>query len=150
MAPITFAGAVRTAASTAMRGRGRASPSGSARARPMVQAGAQPQPFAIGRGNQERRGRVFPTSHDITPSFLPEALVTIENLLAKNKVLVVTKAHLSVVRKLCERSADRKTDLVLRFTIGSLDPDLCAFWEPSAPAPAERVEALHTRSPTGL
>jgi DNA repair photolyase len=85
---------------------------------------------------------MFPTSHDITPSFLPEALVTIENLLAKNKVLVVTKAHLSVVRKLCERFTDRKTDLVLRFTIGSLDPDLCAFWEPGAPAPAERVEAL--------
>jgi DNA repair photolyase len=85
---------------------------------------------------------MFPTSHDITPSFLPEALVTIENLLATNKVLVVTKPHLSVVRALCQRFADRKRDLILRFTIGSLDPDLCAFWEPGAPTPAERIKAL--------
>ena len=100
--------------------------------------------------NRSRRGAeirnagvvMFPTSHDITPKFLPEALATIQNLLATNQVLVVSNPHLSVVRELCRALADSKRRLLFRFTISSLDPQLCAFWEPGAPGPAERIEAL--------
>lgn len=85
---------------------------------------------------------MFPTSHDITPNFLGESLQTIRNLLVNNDVLVVTKPHLAVVKELCKELADDKTKLLFRFTIGSLKPAQCAFWEPGAPSPMERIKAL--------
>jgi DNA repair photolyase len=85
---------------------------------------------------------MFPTSHDITPTFLPEALTTIKNLLARNKVLVVTKPHLPVVKALCCEFAQHKADIQFRFTIGALSQSLCAFWEPGAPTPRKRIQAL--------
>jgi hypothetical protein len=90
-----------------------------------------------------RKGVVmFPTSHDITPRFLPESLTTIKNLLAENKVLVVSKPHFSVVKVLCDELSDYKADVQFRFTIGALSEALCAFWEPGAPTPQERIQAL--------
>jgi len=85
---------------------------------------------------------MFPTTHDLTPKFLPESLRTIKNLLVNNRVLVVTKPHLCVVRALCGELTDARDRILFRFTIGSLKPELCAFWEPGAPAPAERLQAL--------
>jgi DNA repair photolyase len=85
---------------------------------------------------------MFPTSHDITPSFLQESLTTIKNLLRHNKVLIVSKPHLSVIRILCRELKDRKADILFRFTIGSLDEALCSYWEPGAPTPRERISCL--------
>jgi len=85
---------------------------------------------------------MFPTSHDITPNFVPQAVVTIRNLLTHNKVLVVTKPHLSVVTALCSEFAGHNADMQFRFTIGALSGDICAFWEPGAPTPHERIQAL--------
>ncbi|MFO1515072.1 MAG: hypothetical protein U1F83_19560 [Verrucomicrobiota bacterium] len=86
---------------------------------------------------------MFPSTHDITPHFVNEAVTTVRNLIAGgNHVLIVSKPHLSVVRTLCRQLGAHKTPIMFRFTIGSLDESLCAFWEPGAPAPAERVEAL--------
>jgi len=85
---------------------------------------------------------MFPTTHDITPEFLPESLRTIKNLLLHNKVLIVSKPHLSVVRTLCRELADKKPDILFRFSIGAVDSTLCRFWEPGAPEPSERIECL--------
>lgn len=85
---------------------------------------------------------MFPTSHDITPQFLSQAVNTLRNLLANNQVLFVSKPHLTVVTTICEEFKRHKSDLLFRFTIGSLDADLAAFWEPGAPSPQERIEAL--------
>lgn len=85
---------------------------------------------------------MFPTTHDIVPTFLGQCLVTLKNLLRENQVLIVTKPHLSVVRTLCRELAADKARILFRFTIGSLDKKLCAFWEPGAPPPAERLAAL--------
>jgi DNA repair photolyase len=85
---------------------------------------------------------MFPTTQDITPRFLKRSLKTIKNLLANNQVLIVSKPHLSVVRALCKELADRKGDILFRFTIGSLKKSSCAFWEPGAPPPRERISAL--------
>ena len=85
---------------------------------------------------------MFPTSHDITPNFLPQAVTTIRNLLVRNKVLVVTKPHLSVVEALCQEFAEHKADIQFRFTVGALSEEVCGFWEPGAPTPGERVQAL--------
>lgn len=85
---------------------------------------------------------MFPTSHDLVPEILPQALDTIRNLLERNQVLLVSKAHLAVVRGICREFAPRRDDLLFRLTIGSLERERCAFWEPVAPAPAERLAAL--------
>jgi DNA repair photolyase len=86
---------------------------------------------------------MFPTSHDIMPSFLPACLTTIKNLLVRNKVLIVSKPHLPVVRVLCRELVEHKRDLLFRLlSIGSLRKSTCAFWEPGAPPPGERFAAL--------
>jgi len=85
---------------------------------------------------------MFPTSHDITPRFVSEAVVTLKNLLRNNQVLIVSKPHLSVIKTLCAEFTDQKSKILFRFTVGSLDQELCAYWEPGAPAPIERIAAL--------
>jgi hypothetical protein len=35
-----------------------------------------------------------------------------------------------------------KDQILFRFTIGSTNKDACAFWEPGAPTPSERIDAL--------
>ena len=95
-------------------------------------------------GAEVGRGGVvmFPTSHDITPRFLPKSVRTIRNILKHNTLIILSKPHLPVVRALCREFADHKESLLFRFTIGTLNRKLAAFWEPGAPAPAERIRAL--------
>ena len=85
---------------------------------------------------------MFPSSHDITPSFLKESLTTIKHLLRKNNVLIVSKPHLAVIKRICKAFAGRKDDILFRFSIGSLREATCAFWEPGAPTPKERMASL--------
>jgi DNA repair photolyase len=105
----------------------------------------------LGKGCCTNQVVMYPTAHDITPQFVGESLATVQNLLADgNKVLIVTKPHLSVVEVLCRELKGRKQNILFRFTIGSLDPDLCAFWEPHAPSPLERIAALRHASAIGF
>lgn len=85
---------------------------------------------------------MFPTPHDITPQFAPESLRTIKNLVQKNDVLIVTKPHMSVLKILCHELAEHQNRILFQFTIGSLNAELCKFWEPGTPTPAQRVAAL--------
>jgi len=86
---------------------------------------------------------MFPTTHDITPSVLPACLETLRNLLSHdNQVLVVSKPHLSVIKTLCSELANYRSQIQFRFTIGSLSEETCKLWEPGAPSPVERIEAL--------
>ncbi len=98
---------------------------------------------SLGKNVCQKQVVMFPTAHDLTPRFVRKSLRTIENLLAdENQVLIVTKPHFSVVKALCRQLRSQKQSVLFRFTIGSLDKKLCAFWEPQAPPPAERVRAL--------
>ncbi len=89
---------------------------------------------------------MFPTAHDITPFYLEESLKTIEQMMpADRKVLIVTKAHLECVEAICEAIKQHKNyydKVLLRVTIGSMHEELCRIWEPGAPSPLERLEAL--------
>jgi len=86
---------------------------------------------------------MFPSTHDITPFYLPAALVTLKALLDKgNKVLIVTKPHMECITPLCAELAIYREQILFRFTIGSLNEPLAKFWEPGAPAPSERVACL--------
>jgi len=105
----------------------------------------------LGTDIKEEGVVMFPTTHDITPKFLPYAVTTIRNLLnAGNQVLIVSKPHLSVVRGLCREFAQNKKDILFRFSIGALDRNLCAFWEPGAPSPAARIRALQFAQSKGF
>lgn len=86
---------------------------------------------------------MYPSQHDLSPDFKLQHLETISKLLAAgNSVLLVTKAHLEMVQAICEHFDNQKDRLLFRITIGSLDRQICSFWEPGAPQPDERVEAL--------
>lgn len=86
---------------------------------------------------------MFPTAHDITPNIVDayqrQALLMLE---AGNDLLVVTKPHLACIKQLCEAFQPHKNKVLFRFTIGTLDQALAAFWEPGAPTPDERMDAL--------
>ena len=98
----------------------------------------------VSQSNRRFEGVVmFPTSHDITPAILPAALQTLKKLLsAGNRVLIVSKPHLAVIQTLCKALVNHRENIQFRFTIGSLDESVSAFWEPGAPGPKERIEAL--------
>lgn len=86
---------------------------------------------------------MFPSSHDITPAYLNSALQIIQKLLNNgNSLLIVSKPHLECIKKICDNFSGYKERILFRFTIGSLDEAICKFWEPGAPPPAERIEAL--------
>lgn len=94
---------------------------------------------------------MFPTTHDIFPEILPEAVATIRNLInGGNRVLVVSKPHLEVVERLCREFTDYKAAILLRFSIGSRDRKLTDFWEPGAPAPEERLQSLRHAFASGF
>jgi len=86
---------------------------------------------------------MFPSSHDITPENLDKSIVFIRKLLIPgNKVLIVSKPHLIVVKTLCKEFKNSKNNILFRFTIGSLDSKILRFWEPNAPSFEERFDAL--------
>lgn len=86
---------------------------------------------------------MFPSTHDITPENLEYALIFLANLLKNgNKVLIVTKPHLSVIERICETFSDKKDNILFRFTIGSCNNETLKFWEPNATSFEERLESL--------
>lgn len=99
---------------------------------------------AVNKKWVKRNGVImFPTTHDITPTNLDACIIALKNILTPgNKVLIVSKPHISCVQKLCAELEPWKEQILFRFTIGSLSESICSFWEPGAPSPAERFHAL--------
>lgn len=86
---------------------------------------------------------MFPTMHDISENYLPTYLETLGNLLdSGNAVVIVTKARLACVRAICEAFPQHRDHMLFRMTITSMDTELSRLWEPGAPLPEERIEAL--------
>ena len=86
---------------------------------------------------------MFPTTHDITPAIINEYLCVLHKLLDKgNRVLIVTKPHLTSVRLICESCRAQKGRILFRFTIGSVNNAVLKFFEPGAPAFEERFDSL--------
>ena len=59
-----------------------------------------------------------------------------------NKLLIVSKPRLDCITPLLSALFPYRDQVLFRFTIGSIDPKLCLFWEPGAPSPLERFECL--------
>lgn len=86
---------------------------------------------------------MFPSSHDITPQNLEKSIEFLNKLLIPgNKVLIVSKPHLNVIKKLCKDLVNYREDILFRFTIGSIDTETLKLWEPNAPTFEERFSAL--------
>lgn len=98
------------------------------------------------KGYQKRKGRImFPSSHDIPndPEIIKNCLQVLKKILIPgNEVLITTKAHPEVVRRLCLELKEYKSQILFRFTITSNNEHLLKFWEPNAPTYKERLESL--------
>ena len=86
---------------------------------------------------------MYPTTHDITPRNVDAYIAVLQKLLfAGNNVLVVSKPHLSCVKKICNLCTDYKHRILFRFTVGSTDNNILQYWEPGAPGFQERLSSL--------
>ncbi|KAA0888794.1 radical SAM protein [Oryzomonas rubra] len=86
---------------------------------------------------------MFPSSHDITPFNVNEYIRVARLILSRgNRLLIVSKPRLDCIREVISKLAEWKSQIMLRFTIGSMNSDTCAFWEPGAPSPQERISCL--------
>lgn len=86
---------------------------------------------------------MLPSMHDITESYLPTYTDTLRNLLqAGNEILIVTKPRLACIKTICDEFKAYRDKILIRMTITSMDDNLSRYWEPGAPLPRERIEAL--------
>ena len=86
---------------------------------------------------------MFPSAHDITPTYLDTYCRTLANILdAGNRVLLVSKPHFECIEHICHEFRNYLQQMEFRFTIGSTDPELTSYWEPYAPLPEERMRSL--------
>lgn len=88
---------------------------------------------------------MFPTTHDITPNNIDAAVIFLTNILdAGNKVLIVSKPNPECIETIYQTFERFKDQILFRFTIGTTDVNISKFWEPGAPLPGERIDALKT------
>lgn len=86
---------------------------------------------------------MFPAHHDIVPENLAACRTVILNLLtAGNRVLVVSKPHLSCIEELCRELRPYRDRVLFRFTITARNTALLKLWEPQAPEYSERRACL--------
>lgn len=99
---------------------------------------------AIDRAGSKRSGVImFPTTHDITPTYLEPSIKALKKMLAAgNNVLIVSKPRVECISKICEELEEYKEQILFRFTIGTLNDTLIKTWEPGAPLSGERVGSL--------
>ncbi len=94
---------------------------------------------------------MFPSMHDITPTYLPTYISALRNILnAGNPVVIVTKPRLECIDAICEQFQGYRDKLLFRMTITSLDEGLSRLWEPGAPLPEERLTALRLAFESGF
>lgn len=94
---------------------------------------------------------MFPSSHDITPFNVVEYIRVAKLILEKgNRLLIVSKPRLEVIKKVCAALIHHKRHILFRFTIGTLKTDISLFWEPGAPPPHERIMALEFAQSEGF
>lgn len=86
---------------------------------------------------------MFPTEHDIHPEILDDCLTVLRKLIdAGNKVLVVSKPHLSCIKEICHAFTASRKQILFRLTITAKDNKILGFWEPGAPSFEERLSSL--------
>lgn len=92
----------------------------------------------------KRNGTImFPTTHDIHPDNINDAIIILENILKPaNNILIVSKPHIECITAICDKFYDYISQILFRFTIGSSDYGTLKFWEPNAPSFNDRLTCL--------
>lgn len=86
---------------------------------------------------------MFPTTHDVTPEYLPAYRCHLYNILsAGNTVVIVSKPHEESIRAICTEFSSFRNNMTFRFSIGGLDNEAMRIWEPGTPALTERLKCL--------
>lgn len=86
---------------------------------------------------------MFPTTSDILPDFYEPYRSRIVSILdAGHTLVLVSKPHFEVWKKLANELINYRDKLIVRFTMGSHDDDLLKLLEPGAPPFNERLECL--------
>jgi len=101
-------------------------------------------PASVSKGYGKRTGRImFPTSHDITDCNADSSLAVLTKMLkAGNDVLVVSKPHLDMTKRMVAELEQFKGQVTFRYSIGSASSDVLRLWEPGAPSFEERLESI--------
>lgn len=98
------------------------------------------------RNYPKYRGTVmFPSSHDITPGNHKACESALDRLLvARNQVLIVSKARLDLAQSLLSPYMGRGPawNITFRVTMTHMSRRIGDFWEPHAPTYTERLAAL--------
>lgn len=86
---------------------------------------------------------MFPTTHDITPVYLPAYRCHLYNILnAGNTVILVSKPHRASIEAICSELSSYRDTMIFRFSIGCFENATLSLWEPGAPSLSERMWCL--------
>lgn len=86
---------------------------------------------------------MFPTSHDISTTYLSVYRCHLFNILnAGNSVVIVSKPHRECIEAICREFSLFRDKMLFRFTIGGLNDEVMRHWEPGAPTLPERLDCL--------
>ena len=84
-----------------------------------------------------------PSSHDITNENVDLGISVFKNILASsNNLLIVSKPSLEIIKRICKELEEWKSQILFRFTIGTLNDNIRAYWEPNSPPIKERINSL--------
>jgi len=102
------------------------------------------RPLKVRQSTKKAEGGImFPTTHDLhykhRHCWFPFLKEMLEN---GNDVLIVTKPEYAAVSYICENLEQYKNQMEFRFTIGTNDDKVAAYWEPGAPSPSDRLMAI--------
>jgi len=86
---------------------------------------------------------MFPTTHDISPTYLPAYRCHLYNILnAGNNVVLVSKPHRECIEAICNEFTSFRDSMTFRFTIGALNDAVLRHWDQGAPDLEERLACL--------
>ena len=96
---------------------------------------------------------MFPTSHDLHMEHVEWWGQYLIKLLEKgNKVLIVSKPEYKAISAICDQfyQSSYQDQIEFRFTIGTNDDTVAAYWEPGAPSPSERLLSIAKTTTLGF
>jgi DNA repair photolyase len=98
----------------------------------------------VERPRERYAGRImFPSSHDITPGNFDACITVLDKLIrAGNEILIVSKPHYDLIRKICLEFRENRNQILFRFTVGAMNDRILKFWEPGAPDFEDRLDSL--------
>jgi len=104
----------------------------------------KPNKKVINANYRKREGRImFPSAHNITPNNFDDCIIVLKKLLQSgNEVLIVSKPDLQCTLSLLKILQPYKSQVELRYTITSINPERLKYWEPNASSLEERLNAL--------